>query len=1070
MQCLRLLIILGRWGIQESSALTRSSQPTAGVEALARVVRNAPAPMALFDAQRRFLAASKTWTSITNIESGDVIGRTVEEIYGADDPEKSARHQRAAAGEHFVNAEEEYVDADGERRWLCCEYRPTFTRSAELVAYTVYGQDITPMITARREAQASAERLSLALGAARAGVSEFDFANRTMWASPEFHEIVGVEVDFLRFAREPWYMAHPDDWPMINQVITAWTADRHEPIDFRILLPSGETRWVQIHGEQQRNAEGRRTKVVGLILDIDVRKRQELALTDARRQAQANAERLSLAMSAARAGVCEFDLIAETVWCSDALIEVVGRTYEFGDFGDGVWPGCHPDDVDGFRKLAMGWKGQRHEPFDFRIILPTGKTRWVQIHSERELEADGRIVKIVALLIDIDARKRQELALAEARGQAQINAERLGMALKAARAGVFEVSYTRQSFWCSPEFVEIAGGALTFREAAGDCWPIIHPEDRERVSGQIRTWLETFTFGSLETRIVLPSGDIRWIHVCGEVELTANGLPDKLTGLVLDVDARKRQESALTEARQDLQANAERLRLALDAARAGVFETNFATGTFWCSPEFDEIIGRSLSFEEALGVWPMTHPDDAAKFQAVIDAGQAGSPEAQLEFRIVLPDGSTRWIDSRATLHIGPDGATAALVGLVLDIDERKRQELALVEAERAAQAAAEAKSQFLANMSHEIRTPMNGVMGVLHLLQKETLSEEGRALLAEASNCGRMLAQLLNDVIDFSRIEAGKLELSPEPIDPAGVLDSVVGLLRPNAAAKAIEIRTMVTGAGSWISADPVRLRQALFNLIGNAVKFTPEGHVEIRLDIAGSGKTRRLRFEVEDTGVGIPEAVQATLFSRFQQADGSTSRRFGGSGLGLAITRRLAEMMDGAVGFSSREGDGSTFWLELTAPAAEPARASSDAPAPALEGLKVLLVEDNATNRLVASKMLEAMGITVAMAENGLAGLQAAQDGAYDLILMDVQMPVMDGLEATQAIRVLGGAVATTPIIGLTANALAHQQQAYLDAGMNGVVAKPISPAALIAELSRVMAAAAEGPAAAVARAQTT
>jgi PAS domain S-box-containing protein len=1011
--------------------------------------------MALFDRERRYLAASPEWEKITNISGQNYLGRRFDELAGDVSSEAIERHLRAASGEHFVSIQEEYVDGGGERRWLCCEYRPTFSRAATLVAYSVYGQDITPMIAARREAQASAERLGLALGAARVGVSEFDFANKTMWASPLFSEIVGVDVDFRRFAREPWYMALPEDRPMIDEVIADWTTPRHEPIEFRILLPSGDTRWVQIHGQQERNAEGRRTKVVGLILDIDARKRQELALAEARRQSQANAERLSLAMSAARAGVCEFDWVTRTVWSSSELFEVVGRTYAFEDFKDDVWPGCHPDDVEGFRKLTASWKGQRHEPFDFRIILPSGDVRWVQIHSEREFNADGETVKIVTLLLDIDARKRQELALAGARRQAQINAERLGMALKAARAGVFEVSYTRQGFWCSPEFAEIAGRELSFAEASGDCWPIIHADDQAQVTAQIRTWLETFTFGSLEARIVLASGESRWIHICGEVELTAAGLPDKLTGLVLDIDARKRQELALAEARQDLQTNAERLKLALDAAQAGAFETNFKTQTFWCSPEFEEIVGRRMTFEEANGVWPMTHPDDFVMVQEAIDRSRAlQEPTSVLEWRLLLPSGETRWIDGRAIAHLGENGEVEKLAGLVLDIDKRKRQELALVEAERAAQAAAEAKSQFLANMSHEIRTPMNGVLGVLHLLENENLSEEGRGLLEEASNCGRMLAQLLNDVIDISRIEAGRLELSPEPIDPAQVLESVAGLLRPNAAAKGLELRTRVKGKG-WIKADPVRLRQALFNLIGNAVKFTNQGSVEARLKIQDDGGKRRLRFEVEDTGVGIPEAVQSSLFNRFQQADGSTSRRFGGSGLGLAITRRLAEMMDGEVGFISKEGEGSTFWLDIAAPRAQAVKASPDRPAPTLGGLKVLLVEDNATNRIVASKMLEAMGIRVSMAEHGLAGLEAAKAGAFDLILMDVQMPVMDGLEATMSIRALQAPVAATPIIGLTANAMAHQQKAYLAAGMNGVVAKPISPAALFAEVSRVMSA---------------
>ncbi|HEX4095826.1 MAG TPA: ATP-binding protein [Caulobacteraceae bacterium] len=774
------------------TALNVASRPAKAkleplLERLLASTRNAPVPMALFDLNRRFLAASSGWEQIAGLAGRDYLGCRIEEVIADVPADTLELHRRCAGGEHLLENEAPYVGADGDTRWLCCEYRPVRRTDQRPVGYFVHANDVTPLMEARREAQANAERLKLALGAARAGVSEFDFAARTQWFSPEFHEIIGAEVDFRRFAREPWYMAHPDDRHVIDETVARW-------------------------------------------------------------------------------------------------------------------------------------KGRRHEPMDFRIVLPSGESRWVQAHAEQQLAPDGRRLKVVGLVLDIDARKRQELALAEARRQAQTNADRLGLALKAARAGVFEVNLQEKTFWCSPEFVEVAGRTMTFEEASSPAWPLVHPDDLKALLQAFKRDLSTTPIGSAEARLVLPSGEHRWVHICAE-------------------------------------------------------------------PTFDE------------------------------------------------------------------QGRNAKVNGLVLDIDARKQQELALIAAEQAAQSAAEAKSQFLANMSHEIRTPMNGVLGVLHLLQREHLSEEGRQLLQEASDCGRMLSQLLDDVMDLSKIEAGKLELSPEPTDVVAVLKSVVGLLRQNAEGKGLELRARVEDEAVWIEADPVRLRQGLFNLIGNAIKFTEKGHVEVRLTARTEGEGSRLRFEIEDTGIGIPEAAQATLFHRFQQADGSTSRRFGGSGLGLAITRRLAEMMDGGVGFVSREGEGSTFWLEVSAPIAEPpAAVEQDDAAPMLEGLRALLVEDNATNRLVASKMLEALGVSVAMAEHGGLGVEAARTGGFDLILMDVQMPVMDGLEATRRIRALGGEAAATPIIGLTANAMNHQRDAYMAAGMDGLVAKPISPAALVAEIARV------------------
>ena len=393
-------------------------------------------------------------------------------------------------------------------------------------------------------------------------------------------------------------------------------------------------------------------------------------------------------------------------------------------------------------------------------------------------------------------------------------------------------------------------------------------------------------------------------------------------------------------------------------------------------------------------------------------------------------------------------------VGLVLDIDERKRQELALVEAERQALAATEAKSRFLANMSHEIRTPMNGVLGVLQLLKAEPVSENGHGLLDEALGCGRMLAELLNDVMDFSKIEAGRLELSPEPMEPAAILQGVASIMRPQAEAKGLWLRVRAEPDIGWASLDPVRLRQALFNLLGNASKFTNSGGIEARLSARQGPDGRRLRFEIQDTGVGIAKDAQESLFERFYQADGSATRRFSGSGLGLSITKRLAEMMGGDVGFVSAAGKGSTFWIEIAAPeiAAPSEEAEDEAETSALDGLKALVVDDNATNRTIISRLLEAFGVSVQTAENGRLGVEAAIDGGFDLIFMDVQMPEMDGVEATRRIRAAEGAVALTPIIALTANVMAHQRTTYRGAGMDGVVAKPVDALALYTEAARL------------------
>jgi signal transduction histidine kinase/DNA-binding response OmpR family regulator len=480
----------------------------------------------------------------------------------------------------------------------------------------------------------------------------------------------------------------------------------------------------------------------------------------------------------------------------------------------------------------------------------------------------------------------------------------------------------------------------------------------------------------------------------------------------------------------------------------------------------------ALCAHAILGREPLVVLDAAADRRFSDNPLVAGEPHlrfyagAPLIDRDGLALGTLCVIDPAPRAAFGPRerAALADLAALVVDELELRRTlaalgtaEAELRQAKEAAESANAAKSDFIAMISHEMRTPLNGVIGALGLLADSPLSADQARFAAAAERSARTLLALISDLLDLARIEAGRLRLEMAPFAPRELVGQVAELLHGPALAKGLAINVEVAASvPERLRSDPDRIRQALLNLVDNAVKFTERGAVTIELGFAASeGARGRLRIAVLDTGIGIAEAQRALLFQAFGQLDSTRRRRFGGSGLGLVICRRLVELLGGSIGVESAPGQGSRFWMELPAevvaapagqaPVAEPAR---------LEG-RILLAEDSQTNALVASAMLERKGARVDLVGDGLQALAAVQQRPYDLVLMDVSMPEMDGIEATRRIRALPGVAGRLPILGMSAHALAGDAGACRAAGMDGYLTKPIERGAFLAAVAAALAA---------------
>lgn len=685
----------------------------------------------------------------------------------------------------------------------------------------------------------------------------------------------------------------------------------------------------------------------------------------------------------------------------------------------------------------------------FRAVCPTARGTLKHWDVMVTPLVDDAGVVTVALVTSRDV---SELVIAQAEAEASQHAltrqaAALQSASRIAKIGGWEIDFRSSQVRWSDEIWALLRGAPRETSLA-EAMEIYDETDRARVAAALehaQTTGERVTFEAVITRF---DGTRAPIRVFGE-PVFEQGVCVALSGAAQDI-------TEMAQAQASLEGAKRRLRMAVDMSDILVYEIDFRQHEVFSEGAEDLFFERGLTYEEMrrdpfVGV---DARDRALAIDTWARSQQTGSP-FRAEYRVARADGREIWASSRCWLESDEAGRPVRLVGALQNITERKLAEQELIAARDRAEAGSRAKGEFLATVSHEIRTPLNGVLGMAQAMARDDLPEPQKRRLDVIRRSGEVLLELLNNVLDLSKIESGRLELEPATANVADLArraaDGFISQLSEKDVALTVTVEPQAEGC---FVGDPARLSQVLFNLIGNAVKFTERGAITVRI----GWRDEALEMAVSDTGIGIaPEKVH-TIFDRFVQADSSTTRRFGGSGLGLAITRELVHLMGGRIAVESIPGEGSTFRAVLPLPraaaAAEPAAPPATEPA-TMPPLRVLAAEDNEVNQLVLRTLLEQVDVNPTLVANGQEAVEAWAKEAWDIILMDVQMPVMDGATATREIRRLEreSGRPSTPILALTANAMEHQTREYVSAGMNGVVAKPIQFAQLLSAMEDVL-----------------
>ncbi|MCO5937378.1 PAS domain S-box protein [Mucilaginibacter sp. RB4R14] len=744
---------------------------------------------------------------------------------------------------------------------------------------------------------------------------------------------------------------------------------------------------------------------------------------------------LSLVASKIRNGVVISNINDEVVWINDAFETITGYSLQDvqGKFFGEVLKGG-PKNAEAEAILAEARKNNQPYEVELCITSKDGRAVWILVTNTVIYAEDGTLDKYIRIITNITARK-----------QAEHDVEILSFAARKSPSGIMIRDAKSEIIWMNEAMEHIIGYSIEELKGQTARTKLIGPDTNLEVyEGAVQAVKENRPY-EVEIKIYKGDGSTAWVLISNSPLFNETGNVERQICVMVDITERKKVEEELTM-----------LSLVASKTTSGVVINDSAGKVEWVNNAFEKITGYTLDDVKD------KHLGDSLKGEltdvSIITKARELSEKKQsfeVDLLIYRSDGQPLWISVINSVIMGEDGKVDKYIETIIDITAKKKAELELISAKEEALQLSRAKDMFIGVMSHEIRTPLNAVIGMSHLLLNDNPLESQKENLSILKFSAENLMTLINDVLDFTKIETGNIELEKANLNMRDMVQSIIGSMKYKADEKNIYLTQNIDeSVPDIVLGDRARLIQILLNLVSNSVKFTAKGGVNIDLKVIDQTKeTVRIRFGVSDTGIGIAKNKLNTIFELFKQAEADTTRNYGGTGLGLAISKRLIELHDSRINVDSVLGEGSTFWFTITFNKLVNHQTNTKNNVNTGLNINVLVVDDNQINRLLINKVLKKWGATADFAENGQEAIDKLEmHKNFDVVLMDVHMPVMGGLEATGVIRSKSDAYfQKLPIIALTASMLSNQMGQIENAGMNDYILKPFDPTTLFEKLSR-------------------